>query len=99
MEGLRYREDRPFKRRIGFSNVEECLVFDTTVKCPKCFVICVYRSPSGDMNNMDLFYKKFESTCARVALEYPITSFILGDSSSKSSLWWQSGVDNTCCLL
>ena len=74
-----HREDLALKRRDDLSNLDECLVFETIVRRSKCFISCIYRSPSDVDDEIDIFCQKFESTCANIALENPIASFILGD--------------------
>ena len=74
-------------------------MFETIVKRSKCFISCIYCSPSDVDEEIDAFCQKFESICANIALENPISSFILGDFNAKSTNWSQPGGSNVCGLL
>ena len=43
---LYYKEHLPVIRRVDVSNLKECLVAEITVKNERCFLTCLYRSPS-----------------------------------------------------
>ena len=76
-----------------------CLVCEIKVKRSKCFITCIYRSPSETEEELNDFCLKFETTCSNIALENPISSFILGDFNAKCTNWWPNGINNQCGLL
>ena len=55
---------------------------------------CFYRSPSQTEDEFDNFISGFERTCSSIALEAPLSSFILGDFNAKCTNWWPKGVNN-----
>ena len=93
-----YKEHLPFVNRTDLTFVDECLVGEINYKNSKCFVSCFYRSPSQTEDEFDNFISGFERTCSGIALETPLSSFILGDFNAKCTNWWPKGVDNVCGL-
>ena len=89
-----YKEHLPLVNRTDLSFVNECLVGEINYKNSKCFVSCFYRSPSQTEDEFDDFISGFERTCSSIALEAPLSSFILGDFNAKCTNWWPKGVDN-----
>ena len=94
-----YKEDLPVEPRYDLADLDQCVVLEIRVKRSKCFVSCMYRSPSDSNDEMNDFCQKFESTCSKIALENPLASFILGDFNAKSAKWWEYGETNACGLL
>ena len=74
------------------------IVGEIKIKNSKCFVTCVYRSPSQTVDEMDSFLSGFEQTCSSIALESPLCSFITGDLNAKCTNWWVDGTNNPCGL-
>ena len=94
-----YKEDLPLMRRDDISPLDQCLVAEIKVKQSKCFVSCIYRSPSLTAVETSQFCQDLETTCSNIALENPVCSFILGDFNAKCTNWWSNGTNNSCGLL
>ena len=60
----------------------------------KCFITCVYRSPSQTADEFDLFLSGFEQVSSSIASESPFCSVIVGDFNAKCSNWWTCGTNN-----
>ena len=91
-----YKEHLPFIRRNDITCLDECIVGEIKVKNSKCFVTCVYRSPSQTADEVDLFLSGFEQVCSSIALESPFCSVIVGDLNAKCTNWWSTGTNNSC---
>ena len=52
---LYYKEHLPIVRRDNISNLQECLVTEITLKNKRCFLTCLYRSPSQNCEQIKSF--------------------------------------------
>ena len=92
-----YKEHLPFVIRTDIAHLEECLIGEIKIKNSKCFVTCLYRSPSQTADEIDnLYLYGFERICDSIALESPFCSFIVGDLNAKCTNWWTRGANNLC---
>ena len=89
-----YKKYLPLVKRDDIFPLSECLVCEISMKKSKCFVTCVYHSPSQSLEEFNNFCIGFESICTNIALESPFCSFIFGDFNAKCTNWWSSGVNN-----
>ena len=87
---LYYKEHWPVVRRDDISNLKECLVTEITEKNKRCFLTCLYRSPSQNR-------EQFRSSCDSLDIlmnninslnELLIVSIIAEDLYGKSSKWY-----------
>ena len=92
---LYYKENIPFIRRDDLE-CDECIVGEVRVNNSKCFITCLYRSPSQNSDETDVFLSKFEQICSSIAIESPKLSLVIGDLNAKSKDWWPEGEDNYC---
>ena len=51
-----YKEHLPFVRRDDLTFLNECIVGEIGIKNSKCFVTCVYRSPTQTADELDSFF-------------------------------------------
>ena len=93
-----YKEHLPFVNRTDLASIGECLVGEIRYKNSKCFVSCFYRSPNQTEDELSNFISCFDQTCSSIALENPISSFILGDFNAKCTNWWPNGTNNVSGL-
>ena len=70
-----YKEHLPFVRRDDITFLDECLVGEIKIKNSKCFITCVYRSPSQTADELDIFLSGLEQICSSIVLESPVCSF------------------------
>ena len=91
-----YKEHLPLVRRDDIACLEECIVGEIRIKNSKCFITCLYRSPSQTLDEADNFIFGFEQICNSIAQESPICSFVVGDFNAKCSNWWHEGTSNPC---
>ena len=91
-----YKEHLPFVIRTDIIHLDECLIGEIKIQNSKCFVTCLYRSPSQTADEIDKFLYGFEQICDSIALESPFCSFIAGDLNAKCTNWWLRGTNNLC---
>ena len=92
-----YKESLPLKIRNDISPLKECLVCEINVNRKKCFITCLYRSPSQSNVEIGEFQDGLEATFSNLILESPFCSIILGDFNAKCSKWF-GDIDDTCGL-
>ena len=57
---LYYKEHLPIIRRDGIFNLQEWLVTEITVKNKRCFLACLYRSPSQNREEIQSFCDSYD---------------------------------------
>ena len=98
LSGICAQKNLPFFKRDDLTYLTECLVWEIRVKKSKCFFTCVYRSPSQNRDDMEMFLTGFEQICSDIALESPACSLVIGDFNAKCTSWWYDGENNPCGL-
>ena len=93
-----YKEHLPFVKRDDLSLLNECFVGEIKTKGSKCFITCLYRSPSQSPDELSDFLSDFEQICSNIALETPACSIFLGDFNAKCTNWWPDNENNPCGL-
>jgi hypothetical protein len=93
-----FKQHLPLKLRTDLSNLNECLVCEVKINNQKCFVTCVYRSPSQSFNELNDFCNALEETLSNLNLESPFCSVILGDFNGKCNNWWMGNSSDSCGL-
>lgn len=91
-----YKEHLPFVRRDDLAYLDECLVGEIKIKNSKCFITCLYRSPSQTVEETYIFTSGLEKICSDIALESPKCSIVIGDLNAKCTNWWSDGSNNLC---
>ena len=93
-----FKEHLPLTRRTDVSPLNESIICEITINNSKCFITCLYRSPSQSSEEFNNFCSDLETTLTNISLESPLCSFIFGDFNAKCTKWWSDGIDNTCGL-
>ena len=61
----------------------------------KCFLTCVYRSPSQNHDKLEDFCTKFDLLMSNINNEFPLCSIITGDFNVRCSRWWKNDITNS----
>ena len=93
-----YKDHLTFVVRTDLMLIDECIVGEIKYKSSKCFISCFYRSPSKTVEEFNNFISAFEQIGSSIALEHPLSNFILGDFNAKCTNWWPYGTSNHCRL-
>ena len=64
-----YKEHIPFVNRRDITFLNECIVGEIQIKNKKCFITCIYRSPSQNQDEIDAFLSNYDRVCSSIALE------------------------------
>ena len=91
---LYYKENLPLRIRNDISPLQECLVCEIKINKKKCFVSCLYRSPSQSSVEFDDFCAGLETTFSNLNLESPFCCIFLGDFNAKCSKWYGNNDDH-----
>ena len=78
----------PIIRRGYVSNLKECLVTRITVKNEKCFLTCLYRSPSQNREQFQSFCDSLDILMNNINSLNPAISITTGDFSGKCLKWY-----------
>ena len=65
------------------------------LKGEKCFLTCVYRSPSQNHDKFEDFCTKFYLVMCSINNELPLCSVITGDFYGRCSRWWKNDITNS----
>ena len=66
-----------------------------TYKNKKVTVSVIYRSPSQNISEFDLFLSIFEKILSDINKHEPSLSLITGDFNTRSSSWWSKDINTT----
>ena len=84
-----YKSILPITLRPNLTSLDECVVLELKVGNKKCFITCLYRSPSlNNKDNVDEFIINFEKTINNIEMKNPYLSLILGDFNAKNTSCW-----------
>ena len=78
-----YKEHIPLIKRDDLCMLDECLVTEIRSQNEKCFLTCIYRSPSPNCDEFDNFCLNFESILNQINNEFPLCSVVTGDFNAR----------------
>ena len=79
-----YEEHIPLIKRDNICTLDE-----------KCFLTCIYRSPSQSRDEFDNVCTKFDLLLSNINQEFPLCSIFTGNFNACCSRWWQSDISNS----
>ena len=81
---VHYKEHIPLIRRDNLCTLNHCLVAEICLENKKCFLICLYRSPS--QHEFENFCTNLDFLIDDINNELPIVSIITGDFNARCSI-------------
>ena len=84
------KESLPLIRRNYLTNIKDCIVTEINVNNEKCFITCLYRSPSQSHDELERFCVNFDLLLSNINDLHPTCSIVLGDFNAKCSKWCTS---------
>ena len=78
-----YKENLPFCIRKDICTLSECIICEVKVNNKKCFLTCLYRSPSQTSDEFVIFKHNLEDTISNIELENPFMSLLTGDFNGR----------------
>ena len=93
-----YKEHIPLIKRDDICTLGNCLVTEIHSQNEKCFLTCIYRSPSQNHEEFQNFCAKFDTRLNNINDEFPISSVVTGDFHARNSRWWKNDITNSAGL-
>ena len=82
-----YKEHIPLIKRDDINTLENCLVTEIRSQNEKCFLSCIYRSPSQNRDEFENFRTNFDILLNNINDEVPLCSIVTEDFNARSSRW------------
>ena len=80
-----YKEHIPLILRDDINTLDNCMVTEIRSQNEKCFLTCIYRSPSQNHDEFKIFYTNFDILLNNINGELPLCSIVTGDSNVRCS--------------
>ena len=74
-----YKEHISLIKRDHICTLDNCLIIEFRSQNEKCFLTCLYRSPSQSRDEFENFCTKFDILLSQINDELPICSIVTGD--------------------
>ena len=81
-------------KRDDISTLDNSLVTEIRSQNEKCFLTCLYLSPSQSHDEFENFCIKFVILLSQINDELPICSVVTGDFNARCSRWWRNDITN-----
>ena len=91
---LYFRDGLPIKRRDDLELLQEMIVSEATISRKKIFVINLYRSPSQNSEQFEMFINNLQRVLDNIRNERPHCILFTGDFNCRSSQWWAEDIEN-----
>ena len=84
--GLYYKNTLPIKLRPDLHILNESIVVELTLSMKKLFFVVIYRSPSQNSDEFDLFLSRLELVTEHMRHEKPDCIVLIGDFNSRLNI-------------
>ena len=91
---LYFRDGLPIKRRDDLEVLQEMIVSEVTISRKKIFVINIYRSPSQNSEQFEMFIYNLQQALDNIRNERPHCILFTGDFNCRSSQWLSEDIEN-----
>ena len=78
-----YKEHIPLILRDDINTLDNCLVTEIRSQNEKCFLTCIYRSPSQNQDEFKNFCTNFDILLNNINDELPLCSIVTGDFNAR----------------
>ena len=89
-----YKEHISLIKRDDICTLDNWLVTEIRSQNEKCFLTCLYRSPSQSRDEFENFCTNFDILLSQINDKLPICSVVTGDFNSQCSRWWRNDITN-----
>ena len=89
-----YKEHTSLIKQDYICTLDNCLVTEIRSQDEKCFLTCLYRSPSQSQDEFENFCTKFDILLGQTNDEISICSIVTGDFNARCSRWWRNDITN-----
>ena len=80
---------------VKVKNLNECLIFEVSIKNKRGYVVSLYRSPSQTQDEFDIFLINLEQSIGDIIVKNPLFVLITGDFNVRSSNWWKNDLSTS----
>ena len=80
---------------VEVKNLNECLIFEVSIKNKRGYVVSLYRSPSQTQDEFDIFLINLEQSIGDIIVKNPLFVLITGDFNVRSSNWWKNDLSTS----
>ena len=87
-----YKEHISLIKRDDICTLDNCLVTEIRPQTEKCFLTCLYRSPSQSQDEFENFCTKFDILLGQTNDEISICSIVTSDFNARCSRWWRNDI-------
>ena len=91
---LYFRDGLPIKRRDDLEVLQEMIVSEATISRKKIFLINLYRSPSQNSEQFEMFLNNLQRVLDSIRNERPHCIIFTGDFNCRSPQWWAEDIEN-----
>ena len=89
-----YKEHIPLVRRDDLCTLNNCLVTKTRLENEKCFLTCLYQSPSQTQHEFENFCRNLDTLMDHINNELPVCPVITEDLHARCSKWCNKNITN-----
>ena len=89
-----YKEHIPLILRDDINTLDNCLVTEIRSQNEKCFLTCIYRSPSQNQDEFKIFCNNLDILLNITNNKLPLCLIVTGDFNARCSRWWKNDITN-----
>ena len=93
-----YKEHIPLIKRDYICTFNNCLVMEILSQIEKCFLTCIYHSPSQNHDKFQNFCLNFDALLNDINNEFSISSVVTSDFIARNQRWWKNDITNSADL-
>ena len=76
--------------QVENKNLNQCLIFEVSIKNKRGYVVSLYRSSSQTQDEFDIFLINLEQLICDIIAKNPLFVLITVDFNARSSNWWKN---------
>ena len=82
-------------RPVEVKNLNECVIFELSIKNKRGYVVALYRSPSQTQDKFDIFVISFEQLIGDIIAKKPLFVLITSDFNVRSTNCWKNDLSTS----
>ena len=82
-------------RPVEVKNLNECVIFEVSIKKKRGYVVSLYRSPSQTQDEFGIFLMSFEQLIGYIIPKKPLFVLITGDFNVRLTNWWKNDLSTS----
>ena len=90
-----YYKDFLAVHSVEVKNLNECVIFQVSIKNKRGYVVSLYRSPSQTQDEFDIFLINFKQLIGDIIAKKPLFVLITDDFNVRTTNWWKNGLSTS----